>query len=161
MRGTSCDDSTRGKVLEKRDATRGELITKGLDEHPRCARTGPRDMSGPGCNETSCLLPGFRPSPAPISPTPEVSSARQRPFAFANQMGQVERGRDVVDLYREAVLSASTVAGDHYRKRHNALKMRLHQMCQWAWLEAKIFNLFSASKAPRRGWRGRRAENVS
>ena len=33
--GTSCNGSTRGKVVEERAATRGELISQGLKEHPQ------------------------------------------------------------------------------------------------------------------------------
>ena len=62
------------------------------------------------------------------------------------KLGQVIRGRQVVDLFGETVSSTITT-GDHYRKRHDAYKMRLFQMCQWAGLEAEveIFNLFAAS----------------
>ena len=52
----------------------------------------------------------------------------------------------MVDLFGEAVQSTITT-GDHYRKRHDAYKMRLFQMCQWAGLEAEVevFNLFAGS----------------
>ena len=51
----------------------------------------------------------------------------------------------MVDLFGETVQSTITT-GDHYRKRHDAYKMRLFQMCQWAGLEAEVevFNLFAA-----------------
>ena len=50
----------------------------------------------------------------------------------------------MVDLFGEAVQSTITT-GDHYRKRHDAFKMRLFQMCQWAGLEAEVevFNLLA------------------
>ena len=37
--GSSTDGSTRGKVTEERDASRGELLSKGLGVHPRQDRT--------------------------------------------------------------------------------------------------------------------------
>jgi hypothetical protein len=38
----------------------------------------------------------------------------------------VVRGREVVDMYGEVVQSTVTT-GDHFRKRHDAFKMRLLQ----------------------------------
>ena len=70
----------------------------------------------------------------------------------------------MVDLFGEAVQSTITT-GDHYRKRHDAFKMRLHQMCQWAGLEAEVevFNLF-AGRIPQEGLsrmeRGRKVQSI-
>ena len=62
------------------------------------------------------------------------------------RLGQVIRGRQVVDLFGEAVQSTITT-GDHYRKRHDAFKMRLFQMCQSEGLEAEVedFKLLAGS----------------
>ena len=70
-----------------------------------------------------------------------------------------------VDLYGEAVLSATTISGDHFRKRHDKIKMKLLQLCQWAGLEAEVevFNLFAAS-IPQQGLsrmeRGRKRQSI-
>ena len=70
----------------------------------------------------------------------------------------------MVDLFGEAVQSTITT-GDHYRKRHDAYKMRLFQMCQWAGLEAEVevFNLFAGS-IPQEGLsrmeRGRKVQSI-
>ena len=55
----------------------------------------------------------------------------------------------MVDLYGETVLS-TTLSGEHFRKRHDQLK--IFQMCQWAGLEAEVevFNLF-AGEIPQEG----------
>ena len=80
------------------------------------------------------------------------------------KLGQVIRGRQEVDLFGEVVQSTITT-GDHYRKRHDAYKMRLFQMCQWAGLEAEVevFNLFAAS-IPQEGLsrmeRGRKVQSI-
>ena len=47
--------------------------------------------------------------------------------ACAEQVGQVIRGAQVVDLYGEAVQCNITI-GDLYRKKHDTFKMRLFQM---------------------------------
>ena len=70
----------------------------------------------------------------------------------------------MVDLFGEAVQSTITT-GDHYRKRHDAYKMRLFQMCQWAGLESEVevFNLFAGS-IPQEGLsrmdRGRKVQSI-
>ena len=52
----------------------------------------------------------------------------------------------MVDLYGEA-LQCTVTTGDHFRKRHDAFKMKLLRMCQWAGLDAEVevFNLFAGS----------------
>ena len=70
-----------------------------------------------------------------------------------------------MDLYGESVLS-TTLTGDDYRKRHDAFKMKLFRMCQWAGFraEVEVFNLFSAS-IPQEGLsrmdRGRKVHSIS
>ena len=84
--------------------------------------------------------------------------------ACADRLGQVIRGAQVVDLYGEALQCTVTV-GDHFRKRHDAYKMKLLQMCQWAGLDAEVevFNLFAAS-IPQEGLsrmeRGRKIQSI-
>ena len=74
------------------------------------------------------------------------------------------RRRRTVDLFGEAVQSTIT-SGDHYRKRHDAFKMRLFQMCQWAGLDAEVevFNLLAGS-IPQEGLsrmeRGRKVQSI-
>ena len=50
----------------------------------------------------------------------------------------------MVNIFGKAVQSTITT-GDHYRKRHDAYKMQLFQMYQWAGLEAEVevFNLLA------------------
>ena len=70
----------------------------------------------------------------------------------------------MVDLYGEAV-QCNITTGDHYRKRHDAFKMRLFQMCQWAGMDAEVevFNLFAGS-IPQEGLnrmeRGRKIQSI-
>ena len=45
--------------------------------------------------------------------------------ACTEKLGEVIRGRQVVDLFGEAVQSTITT-GDHYRKRHDAYKISYH-----------------------------------
>ena len=84
--------------------------------------------------------------------------------ACADRLGQVIRGAQVVDLYGEA-LQCTVTTGDHFRKRHDAFKMKLLRMCQWAGLDAEVevFNLFAGS-IPQEGLsrmeRGRKVQSI-
>ena len=54
------------------------------------------------------------------------------------------RGRVKIDKYGDNV-QATNVRGDHWRTRHDQVKMTLYNLCQWAGLpvEMEVFNLFS------------------
>ena len=59
-------------------------------------------------------------------------------------MGEVIRGRVTVDKFGDNIQSTS-LPGDHWRKRHDQLKILLYRLCMWAGLPAvmEVFNLFS------------------
>ena len=50
----------------------------------------------------------------------------------------------MIDRHGDNV-QATVIAGDHFRKRHDALKVTLYNMCKWAGLPAEMepYNLFS------------------
>ena len=167
--GTSCDGSTRGKVSEERDKTWANLIKKGLENHPKQDRTNRPVWSWLQRDKLSSAWLQALPGPDTSMSSAEFSEAAAAALclpspACGEKLGQVIRGRQVVDLYGETVQSTITT-GDHYRKRHDAYKMRLFQMCQWAGLEAEveIFNLFAAS-IPQEGLnrmeRGRKVQSI-
>ena len=167
--GDSCNGSTRGKVTEERDTTRGELIKKGLAVHPRQDRTNRPVWSWLQRDKLSAAWLQALPSPDTSLSSGEFSEAAAAVLclpspACADRLGQVVTGRKVVDLYGEEVLS-TTLTGDHFRKRHDAFKMKLFRLCQWAGLsaEVEVFNLFSAS-IPQEGLnrmeRGRKIQSI-
>ena len=168
--GASCDGSTRGKVGEERAATMGELISKALEMHPQQDRTNRPVWSWLQRDKLSTAWLQALPSPDTSLTSAEFSEAAAAALclpspACADRVGQVVSGRVVVDTYGESILSATTIPGDHYRKRHDAVKMRLLQMCQWAGLDAEVevFNLFAAS-LPQDGLnrleRGRKRQSI-
>ena len=167
--GTSCDGSTRGKVSEERDKTWANLIKKGLQNHPKQDRTNRPVWSWLQRDKLSSAWLQALPGPDTSLTSAEFSEAAAAALcipspACGEKLGQVIRGRQVVDLFGETVQSTITT-GDHYRKRHDAYKMRLFQMCQWAGLEAEVevFNLFAAS-IPQEGLnrmeRGRKVQSI-
>ena len=167
--GSSCDGSTRGKVCEERDKTWAKLIKKGLEVHPRQDRSNRPVWSWLQRDKLSSAwlqsLPGPDSSLSSAEFSEPAAAALCMPSpACLEKLGQTIRGRQVVDLFGETVQSTITV-GDHYRKRHDAVKMRLFQLCQWAGLEAEVevFNLF-AGRIPQEGLsrieRGRKVQSI-
>ena len=57
------------------------------------------------------------------------------------RLGEVIKGRARVDDFGDAV-QATNVPGDHWRGRHDQVKMTLYNLCKWAGLPV-VFNLFS------------------
>ena len=167
--GPSTDGSTRGKVSEERDKTWAKLIVRGLGDHPLQGRSNRPVWSWLQRDKLSSAwlqsLPGPDKSLTSAEFTEAAAAALCLPSpACVEKLGQVIRGRQVVDLFGEAVQSTITT-GDHYRKRHDAYKMRLFQMCQWAGLESEVevFNLFAGS-IPQEGLsrmdRGRKVQSI-
>ena len=147
--GNSTDGSTRGKITEERDTTRANCINKGLACHSRQDRTNRPVWAWLQRDKLSSAWLQALPGPDSNLTSAEFSEAAAAALclpspASMERLGQVVRGRQVVDLYGETVLS-TTLTGDHFRKRHDAYKMRLFRLCQWAGLdtEVEVFNLFS------------------
>ena len=149
--GSSCDGSTRGKISEERDKTWAKLIVKGLGDHPQQDRSNRPVWSWLQRDKLSSAWLQSLPGPDTSLTSAEFSEGAAAALclpspACMERLGQVIRGRQVVDLFGENVQSTITT-GDHYRKRHDVFKMRLFQMCQWAGLEAEVevFNLLAGS----------------
>ena len=127
-------------MCEERDKTWAKLIKKGLEVHPRQDRSNRPVWSWLQRDKLSSAWLQSLPGPDSSLTSAEFSEAAAAALclpspACLEKLGQIIRGRQVVDLFGETVQSTITV-GDHYRKRHDAFKMRLYQMCQWAGLEA-------------------------
>ena len=167
--GSSRDGSTRGKVAEERDKTWANLVKKGLEMHPIQNRSNRPVWSWLQRDKLSAAWLQALPGPETNLTSAEFSEAAAMSLclpspACADRLGQVIRGAQVVDLYGEAV-QCNITTGDHYRKRHDAFKMRLFQMCQWAGIDAEVevFNLFAGS-IPQEGLnrmeRGRKVQSI-
>ena len=167
--GSSRDGSTRGKLAEERDQTWAKLVKKGLEVHPAQDRTNRPVWSWLQRDKLSAAWLQALPGPDTSLTSAEFSEAAAASLclpspACADRLGQVIRGAQVVDLHGEAVQCTITT-GDHQRKRHDSVKMRLFQMCQWAGIDAEVevFNLFAGS-IPQEGLsrmeRGRKVQSI-
>ena len=149
--------------------TWANLVKKGLELHPIQNRSNRPVWSWLQRDKLSAAWLQALPGPETTLTSAEFSEAAAMSLclpspACADRLGQVIRGAQVVDLYGEAV-QCNITNGDHYRKRHDAFKMRLFQMCQWAGMDAEVevFNLFAGS-IPQEGLnrmeRGRKVQSI-
>ena len=55
-----------------------------------------------------------------------------------------QRDRVLIDKHGDSVQATNTL-GNHFRKRHDYIKMMLYNLCKWAGLpaEMEVYNLFS------------------
>ena len=143
----SVSGDSRSKVVEAMENTRAKVLNKALKEvRPKSTRAAwswrQRDkvssawvLAIPG-HETSLNNAEFAEAAAANLCLPSP--------ACAGRLGEVIRGRVKVDAYGDNI-QATSLCGDHWRKRHNGILHLLHRMCMWAGLpaEMEVFNLFS------------------
>ena len=141
----SVDGSTRRKVVQQREELRGAVLEHALSRlgdstlRPVCAwlnrdklssawllcLPGPDSMSSVAFTEAMALLLCM-PSPA----------CQERVGAAV--------GRKTVDLFGDNIMS-EILPGDHWRVRHDRMKMTIHSLCTWARLPVtvEVWGLFS------------------
>ena len=64
--------------------------------------------------------------------------------ACMDRVGEVIKGQVVVEMHGDNIQSTS-LPGDHWRKRHDQMKLLIYRLCMWSGLPAdmEVFNLFS------------------
>ena len=140
------DGSTRSKLVQQREELRGAVLKealsrmKGQRKRPVLAwlnrdklttswlqcLPGPDGLSNQAFSEAMALVLCM-PSPA-----------------CKNRIGaQIARDK-TVDLYGDSIMS-TVLPGDHWRTRHDKLKISIQSLCTWARLPAtaEVFGLFS------------------
>ena len=142
----STTGSTRRLVTEQREQLRGAVITRALQQHgdqrarpcivwpqlDKCSAAWLLALPGP---ETGLSSAAFSEALAAhlCMPSP----------ACAGKLG-MKVARQTLDAFGDAVMAAN-LPGDQFRIRHDALKMTVSRMCQWARLPCtvEVFGLFS------------------
>ena len=143
----SVSGETRRRIVEARERTRSILLTKSLEQHrPRKDR---HVMSWRQRDKLSCSWilagPGVDTSLSSAQFSEAAASNLSLPSpACRDRIGEVIRGRVKVDKYGDNV-QATNVMGDHWRIRHDLIKLTLFNLCQWANVpaEMEVFNIFS------------------
>ena len=149
--GSSVSGATRGQVVEARDMLRSRLLTRALelhrpqkDRHAWAWRQRDKLSSAwllclPGGGETL--------TNEEFTTTAAVNLCLPPPCVHGHE-GELIRGqgqwRITIDRHGDTV-QATNIPGDHFRHRHDMLKIALYNMCKWAGLrvEMEAFNVFS------------------
>ena len=116
--------------------TRGALIKKGLQSHPQQSRTNRPVWAWLQRDKLSSAWLQALPGPDSSLTSAEFAEASAAALclpspACMEKLGERVTGRVVVDLYGDTVQSAK-LPGDFWKRRHDKIKIRLYQLCQWA-----------------------------
>ena len=135
--------------MEERDITRGALIARGLQAHPRQDRANRPVWAWLQRDKISSAWLQALPGPDSSLTSAEFSEAAAAVLCLPSpscveKLGQTLKGRTVVDLYGDAVQSTA-LPGDHWRSRHDRIKLLLFKLCQYAGVpcQMEVFNLFA------------------
>ena len=164
----SIDGKTRQKVMQHLEETRGAVLAEGLKRIPgKCCRQAVlwhnRDkMSSAWLH---CLPGPEGLNNASFSEALALTLAMPSPACRAHTGQQIKVGDSAcVDIYGDKVMSA-VLPGDHWRIRHDTVKMELSSLCTFAKLEhtTEVFGLFAPlipQQALSRYERGRKRQGL-
>ena len=94
---------------------------------------------------TSCPLPGGEETLTKEEfSTAAAANMCLPPPVCRERVGEVIRGRTLIDPHGDNIQS-TPLPGDHWRLRHDMVKLLLYSLCMWAGVRAdmEVFNLFS------------------
>ena len=143
------DGSTRNRIVTARESIRAKLLAKLLKGlRPKSTRAAwawrQRDKVS---TSWTLALPGGDKSLNSAEFSEAAASFLCLPSpACVGRVGETVRGRVKIDVYGDN-LQATSLVGDHWRKRHDSLVQLTYQMCLWAGVnvEMEVFNLFSGA----------------
>ena len=143
--GGSVDGSTRKAVVQQREDLRGAVLTEALGRMDHSTQRPVRAWTNRDKLSSSWLqcLPGpdglsnqaFSEALALLLCTPSP--------ACKDRVG-ARVGRKTVDIFGDSIMS-EILPGDHWRARHDKVKMSIHSLCVWARLPVtvEVWGLFS------------------
>ena len=143
----SVSGGTRGELVEAIDRIRSGLLSQALGLHrPKKDRHAwawrQRDKLS-----TAWLL--ALPGGSDYLNNEEFSTAAATNLclpipACVERLGETIKGRVKVDQHGDNVQSTA-LPGDHWRKRHDFMKITMYRLCQWSGMpaEMEVFNIFS------------------
>ena len=157
----------RSKVVEQMDQIRHLLLTKALELHPN--QEARPTWSWPELDKCSSQYLACLPHSETRFTSAEFTEAVAAHLcvpspACSSRLGEVVRGRQVVDEFGDEVISAIMI-GDGNRTRHTQMEKLIIQKCRWAGvpIQSEVFHLF-AQVIPQRGLsrieRGRKRDGM-
>jgi hypothetical protein len=141
----SNNGSTRRKVVQQREELRGGVFQEAMARMPNrklrpCLAWSNRDKLATAWLQ--CL-----PGPNGLNNqafSEALALALCMPSPACQDRVGAQVGRSVVDIYGDKVLS-TVMPGDHWRTRHDKIKLAIGSLCSWARLPVttEVFGLFS------------------
>ena len=159
------DGSTRKKVVEQREELRGAVLTEAMSRldnpqlRPICAWLN-RDKLA---SAWLLCLPGPNGLSSQVFTEAMALTLRMPRPACKDRVG-AQVGRKTVDLFGDNIMS-EVLPGDHWRVRHDKMKMAIHSLCIWARLPVtvEVWGLFAhliPAEALNRMERGRKRQAI-
>ena len=130
----SISGETRRRIVEAVEKTRSLLLSRCLEQHrPQKDR---HVWAWRQRDKISCSWLLALPGTDTLLTSAEFSEASASNLclpspACAGRVGEVIRGRIKVDQYGDNV-QATNIQGDHWRGRHDQIKLRLYRLCMWS-----------------------------
>ena len=161
----STDGSTRREVVQQREELRGAVLTEALNRMNESTLKPVRAWSNRDKLSSSWLqcLPGPDGlSSQAFSEAMALLLCMPSP-ACKDRIG-ARVGKKTVDIFGDSIMS-EVLPGDHWRIRHDKVKMAIHSLCVWARLPVtvEVWGLFShliPAQALTRMERGRKRQAI-
>ena len=139
------DGSTRRKVVQQREELRGAVLKEALTRLPN-QRLRPV-MAWNNRDKLATAWLQCLPGPDGLNNqafSEALSLALCMPSPACQDRVGAQVGRSVVDIYGDKVVS-TILPGDHWRTRHDKIKLAIGSLCSWARLPVttEVFGLFS------------------
>ena len=141
----SIDGSTRKRVVYQREELRSDIIKEALKLHRDQKNRAVTAWSNRDKLSTAWLL--CLPGPEGLSNTAfseAMAITLCLPSPSCKERVGEKVGRRVVDMYGDNIMS-EILPGDHWRTRHDKIKMTIYSLCMWSRLPAtvEVWGLFS------------------
>ena len=143
--GDSVDGSTRRAVVQQREELRGGVLKEALAKMDNSTLKPVRAWA----NRDKLSSAWLQCLPGPDGLSSQAFSEAMALLLCMPSPGCQERvgakvGRKTVDIYGDSIMS-EVLPGDHWRTRHDKVKMSLHSLCVWARLPVtvEVWGLFS------------------
>ena len=143
----SVSGETRGKLVSAREKTRAALLVKALAEH-RPIKDRPAWAWKQRDKISSAWLLALPGADSSLSNAEFAEAAASNLClsspACMQKLGDTVKGSKKVDRHGD-IVQATPLPGDHWRQRHDMIKLIIYRLCIWAGVpcEMEVFNLFS------------------
>ena len=143
--GESVDGSTRWAVVQQREELRGAVLKEALARMGNSTLRPVRAWGNRDKLSTAWLL--CLPGPDGLSSqsfTEAMAAILCMPSPACKDRIGAKVGKKTVDIYGDSIMS-EILPGDHWRARHDKVKLTIHSLCTWARLPVtvEVWGLFS------------------